>query len=88
MPNVHPSELSEFTAQILNAAGAKPDYAEIVATHLVDANLAGHDSHGVIRTPYYLRSIEKGELHPCAKPEIVQETASMAQICGHWTFAR
>ena len=88
MPTIQAAPLSGFIAQILEAAGARADYAKIVADHLVDANLAGHDSHGVIRTPYYVRSIEKGELKPAAAPEIVEETASMAQICGNWTFGQ
>lgn len=88
MPIIQVEQLSEFIAQILGSAGARTDYADIVAEHLVDANLAGHDSHGVIRTPYYVRSIEKGELKPTAEPDIVEETASMAQICGNWTFGQ
>ncbi|MDE2750261.1 MAG: Ldh family oxidoreductase [Chloroflexota bacterium] len=88
MPNLQADALSGFIGRILAAAGARADYAEIVAEHLVNANLAGHDSHGVIRTPYYARSIEKGELLPAAEPEIVEETASMAQICGNWTFGQ
>ena len=88
MPIIHADRLTEINARILEAAGARADYAAIVAEHLVSANLAGHDSHGVIRTPYYVRSIENGELKPRAEPEIVAETASMAQICGNFTFGQ
>jgi LDH2 family malate/lactate/ureidoglycolate dehydrogenase len=88
MPILQAQQLKDFIAEILAAAGARADYADIVAAHLVDANLAGHDSHGVIRTPHYVRSIEKGDLQPSAEPEIVVETASMAQICGNWTFGQ
>jgi len=88
MPSIQADQLTETIAQILAAAGARADYADIVAAHLVDANLAGHDSHGVIRTPHYVRSIEKGDLKPADEPEIVEETASMAQICGNWTFGQ
>lgn len=88
MPSIQADNLTDFIARILAAAGARADYADIVAAHLVDANLAGHDSHGVIRTPHYVRSIDKGDLKPIAEPEIVEETASMAQICGNWTFGQ
>jgi len=88
MPIIQAEKLKGFIARILDRAGARTDYADIVAQHLVDANLAGHDSHGVIRTPYYVRSIEKGDLLPTATPDIVEETASMAQICGNWTFGQ
>ena len=88
MPTVQAGKLTEINARILEAAGARDDYAAIVAEHLVDANLAGHDSHGVIRTPYYVRSIQKGDLKPKAEPAVVAETASMAQICGNFTFGQ
>ena len=35
-----------------------------VAEHLVAANLAGHDSHGVIRVPQYVDAIDAGNLKP------------------------
>ena len=88
MPIIQADDLEKLVASILAAAGARADYADIVATHLVNANLAGHDSHGVIRTPHYVRSIDQGQLQPTAVPEIVEETASMAQICGNWTFGQ
>ena len=88
MPTIQADKLTDIIRSILEAAGARADYAETVATHLVNANLAGHDSHGVIRTPHYVRSIDKGDLKPTAEPEIVEETASMAQICGNFTFGQ
>ena len=88
MPILQAKPLTKLVAQILEAAGARTDYADIVATHLVNANLAGHDSHGVIRTPHYVRSIDDGNLQPTADPEIVDESACMAQICGNWTFGQ
>ena len=88
MPNIHAQPLTELITHILEAAGARANYADIVARHLVDANLAGHDSHGVIRTAYYVRSIDSGQLQPKAAPEIVDESACLAQICGHFTFGQ
>ena len=44
---------------------------------LVGANLAGHDSHGVIRIPAYINQIKAGGLTPSARPSIVEETALM-----------
>ena len=44
------SELEEFAAGLLAAAGTSRDEAKIVPyASLVDANLCGHDSHGVVR---------------------------------------
>lgn len=88
MPIVQAAALTKITAAILQAAGAPADYADAVARHLVDANLAGHDSHGVLRAPHYVRQIDQGQLIPDARPQVVEETASMAQIDGHWTFGQ
>ena len=88
MPTIQEQDLKPIIASILEAAGAPPDYAEIVSTHLVNANLAGHDSHGVIRTPYYVKSIDSGKLDPKSVPAIVEETASIAQIDGKNTFGQ
>ncbi len=52
--------LRSATARILEAAGSSPDEARIVADHLVDANLAGHDSHGVGMLPSYVEHLRSG----------------------------
>ena len=49
--------LESLAAGIFVAAGTPQDLADHVARHLVKANLSGHDSHGVIRIPSYVRSI-------------------------------
>ena len=88
MPIVQAEQLTRLITGILAGAGGRADYAETVAEHLVAANLAGHDSHGVLRTPHYVAAIDAGTLDPRAEPEIVSQTASMAQICGNWTFGQ
>ena len=88
MPTLPAAALQDITAGILQAAGAPPDYAAIVAGHLVDANLAGHDSHGVLRTPHYVAAIDDGRLSAAAQPQITSESAAMAQIDGNWTFGQ
>ncbi len=88
MPRIQAGELERLIASILAAAGGRDDYAEIVAEHLVNANLAGHDSHGVLRAPHYVSAIDDGRLDPQALPEVVEETACMAQINGNWTFGQ
>jgi len=47
-------ELREFVARAFAAAESSAKEARIVGDHLVDANLAGHDSHGVIRVAKYI----------------------------------
>ncbi len=54
MPNIPVEKLGPFAVALLKAGGVSGDEAQIVAKSLVVANLMGHDSHGVMRIPYYL----------------------------------
>ena len=53
MPNFTRERLQKITADIFEAGGVPSDEAPIIAELLVASNLAGHDSHGVIRIPQY-----------------------------------
>jgi hydroxycarboxylate dehydrogenase B len=86
MANRSVAELRKVTESIFTAAGAPADLATEMADALVGANLAGHDSHGVIRIPAYVRMIAEGQLDPKARPEVIKETASTALVDGKWTF--
>jgi len=88
MPNFSPPRLREITCEIFVAAGVPEDDARIVAEALVDANLAGHDSHGVIRIPSYVVCIEDGSVVPGGSFEIVNETATLAVTSGGWNFGQ
>lgn len=76
-------ELTEFSAAIFRSAGMSPDYAAAQADILVWANLHGHDSHGVLRIPWYIDLIDRGDMVVDAKPEVVSETPATALIEAH-----
>jgi len=83
MPEVHvrfPEPLQLFATALFRAVGPDADVAEEVADHLIGANLAGHDSHGVIRIPQYFDLIAKGALSPTARPEIIRSTSVTALV--------
>src|ERR671938_1690300 len=54
--------------------------------HCIDANLAGHDSHGIIQIPTYIDRIGVGHIVPGAPWTIVQESATTTVVDGHWGF--
>ena len=56
------------------------DEARTVAQHLIGANLAGHDSHGVLRIPQYVQAVRTGQVKPGSKPQILSETTTMASL--------
>ena len=53
--------LRAFIAAIFPAAGCAADEAGRIARYLLSANLAGHDSHGVIRAPRYVQWLRRGQ---------------------------
>jgi LDH2 family malate/lactate/ureidoglycolate dehydrogenase len=88
MPRVTGEQLEKIAFQLFCAAGAPEEHSRIVARHLADNNLAGHDSHGFIRVVQYLQQIKDGVISPAAKPEIVRESSTTAQIDGHRGFGQ
>ena len=86
MPTVPAERLREIERALLCAAGASAEEAEIVARHSIAANLAGHDSHGVIQIPVYIDRIRRGHIVPGAPFEVVTETDATTVIDGNWGF--
>jgi uncharacterized oxidoreductase len=83
---VAPGPLRDFVLQVVGAMGAGPETAQEVADHLVQANLSGHDSHGVLRLIQYAAEVERGDLVPEAEPEILRESAVCALFDAHRGF--
>src|SRR6266571_2059231 len=86
MPIVQADRLTQIGAALLRSAGASEDEADAVAAGCVNANLAGHDSHGVIAIPTYIDRIKAGHIVPGAQWTIVQESPTTTVIDGHWGF--
>ena len=74
--------LQEFITAIFQAAGCERREAEIVSDHLVQSNLTGHDSHGVIRCPTYVQWLREGRLLPNQQLEVVFENETIAVVDG------
>jgi len=88
MPTLKGETIERVACHILQAAGAPGGHARTVASHLADANLAGHDSHGLIRIPQYVRFMKEGRLRAAEEPQVVKETVTTAQVDGRWTFGQ
>lgn len=88
MPTIAPADLRSLGRDIFVGAGVPSESAGQVIDSLVDANLAGHDSHGVIRVPSYVELVGAGRIVANAQPELMHETASIAVVDGHWAFGQ
>src|SRR6478752_7319981 len=86
MPKISAERLHKIGAGLLVGAGASQSEADTVARGCVNANLVGHDSHGVILIPSYVERIRVGHIVPGAPFQIIQESPSTTVIDGHWGF--
>ena len=80
------ARLTEIGHALLVAAGAPEEEAAIVMRHCIEANLAGHDSHGIIQIPTYIDRIGAGHIVPGAPWTIVQESPTTTVVDGNWGF--
>lgn len=86
MPNIDSERLKRIAHDILIKHGANEEEASTVAKYLIIANLAGHDSHGIIQLLGYIDRIKKGHIVPGANFEVMNETPNTAAINGNWGF--
>jgi LDH2 family malate/lactate/ureidoglycolate dehydrogenase len=81
-PRVTPAALAAFVKRALEAAGLSSENADIVAGLMVEADLRGSDTHGVIRLPLYLRRLKAGGIKARADIRIVEERPATALVDG------
>ena len=80
--------LKQLVTAIFSAAGCDAEEAALIAGHLVEANLAGHDSHGVIRVSAYIDWLRQGAVVPNRRMRIVHETSVLAIVDGQQGFGQ
>jgi LDH2 family malate/lactate/ureidoglycolate dehydrogenase len=83
MPTFTAAALKKITEEIFLAAGVPKKESRSFASSgqantLIEANLAGVDSHGVMRIPQYVESIQTGKIIPSASLDVI--------IVGHKGF--
>jgi len=86
MPNFSADSLRTMSTDFFHAAGFPKDEAAIIGELLVQANLTGHETHGVRHLPPYLARIRSGEIKAGAPVTVIQETATTALMDGHGTL--
>jgi uncharacterized oxidoreductase len=88
MRTVPAARLTDVVARIMEAAGCAGDEARTVARRLVESNLVGHDSHGVLRVGKYLEWMREGNLQPRRTPRVVFDSETIAIIDGDRGFGQ
>ena len=88
MVTIPAQALTDFVASIFRRAGSSSAEAERIGRYLVTANLTGHDSHGVIRVPVYMRWKNNGDLVPDQTIKLLVDTPSLAVIDGGFGYGQ
>lgn len=86
--NIAPDNLRKFVADIFHAAGCARDEAERIARRLVEANLVGHDSHGVIRVASYVQWLKAGKVVAGRTVQVAFENDVIAVLDGQLGFGQ
>lgn len=74
--------------KIFEAAGSSREEARVIARHLVDSNLVGHDSHGVIRIKKYVDWEKAGLVLPNRHATIVKDNGASLLVDGGFGFGQ
>ena len=80
--------LCPIITAIFQRAGCQPAEAERIALHLVEANLVGHDSHGVIRVASYVQWLKAGKVLADQSMQVVFENDAIAVVDGQFGFGQ
>lgn len=88
MPTIPAEQLQEFATALLAAGGATAEEAQRVGPSLVDANLRGYESHGVMRIPYYLQATKTGECESGVELTILKESPTHITADANWGFGQ
>jgi len=80
--------LDALVARIFVAAGCDAAEAARISTHLLGANLAGHDSHGVARVPRYVEWLQAGFVVRDQTAEIITDGGCFALLDGKFGFGQ
>jgi len=73
---------------LVRGFGSSPDEVNAVADNLIDANLAGHDSHGIGMLPRYADAYLEGGLRPNMHARVVFDGGAMLRLDGNAGFGQ
>lgn len=81
-PRIRETALKDFCAHVLERLDVPAEDARIVADNLVEADLRGVASHGVVRFGIYVQRIVDGGTNPRARMTLRRQTRTTAVMDG------
>lgn len=79
---LEPQAARGMVVDVLHAYGASRPASTIVADHLVDAELCGVRSHGLLRVPQYVDEMMSGEVDATAEPALLETGEFRIRVDG------
>ena len=76
------NQLTQTAIRVLMATGSTQEEAHTVATHLIEANLKGHDSHGIGMLVQYAKSFHDGQINPNTSARLINDAGAILQFDG------
>ena len=73
---------------VVQGFGSSAAEVDAVAGNLIEANLTGHDSHGIGMLPRYAKSYLEGGLKPNASLSVLHDGGTMLRLDGHAGFGQ
>jgi uncharacterized oxidoreductase len=83
-----PELLAAYARDVFAAAGSDAREADIISRHLIEANLAGHDSHGIIRVKKYIEWARAGMVLPNRHAETVSDRGAALVVDGGFGYGQ
>ena len=88
MATYHPDQIRTFISKTCQSLGSQQTDAQLVADNLVEANLAGHDSHGVGMLPTYVDGAVNGRLIINSQPTVLIDRGPLITLDGEAGFGQ
>jgi LDH2 family malate/lactate/ureidoglycolate dehydrogenase len=79
---IAPATLRDFGTRVLVSLGVPEDDATLVADSLVQADLWGHQSHGLLRLPWYVARLRSGAMRAVTDPVVLSDTGPLLLLDG------
>jgi uncharacterized oxidoreductase len=83
-----PDRLQKAMFDLCRASGSPDKEADLVSRRLIESDLSGHPSHGILRIPLYMRLVRRDMIKPGATPEIIKDNGSIAVVSGNGSYGQ
>ena len=74
--------LKQFCTRVLILIGVPPEHSDAITGSLIEADLQGVTSHGVVRLPIYVQRLRAGVINPRPNVKVAHETTTTAVVDG------